>query len=120
MFLVKRPSIQAVYEKSCFLFRTRPDEMDCSIIMFWLVMITVFLAQLVTAQEINTPEISFIGCNLMITDSNNTSQSTFLNSTNGALELIRCFNISIGQSSFRDNQDSAFGGVLEMSASSNY
>ena len=78
--------------------------------------------ELLRISSIDIKNIAFVGCNVMITGCNNTeiSQSSFLNGTNGALELIQCFNISIDQSSFRNNQDSAFGGILEISASRNF
>ena len=66
-------------------------------------------------------DVIFEGCNIEISNSNNTkiSQCTFVNGTNGALEFSNSLGICINRSTFINNHDSSFGGVLEITRSRN-
>ena len=71
-----------------------------------------------TLRSVAISGITFVGCNLDFQQCNNTkiSHSNFYNGSNGALQFSNCFNVSIDDSKYENNRDSAFGGVIEFSS----
>ena len=71
--------------------------------------------QLEGITRIRIENVTFRGCNFEIRTSNNTFiyRSVFLNSEYGALEFFNSFNVSIDRSSFKNNSESSFDGVLQ-------